>query len=56
MVEWTSFIGSYTEVRIDVDGNKILVDVPPEFTPEVGGTLKVYIPYKDTIMLPLDVN
>ena len=56
MVEWTSFIGPYTEVRIDVDGNKILVDVPPEFTPEVGGTLKVYIPYKDTIMLPLDVN
>ncbi|MCW4014382.1 MAG: ABC transporter ATP-binding protein [Candidatus Bathyarchaeota archaeon] len=56
LVEWTSFIGPYTEVRIDVDGNKILVDVPPEFTPEVGGTLKVYIPYKDTIMLPLDVN
>ncbi len=55
-VEWTSFIGPYTEVRIDVDGHKILVDVPPEFTPEVGGTLKVYIPYKDTIMLPLDVN
>ncbi len=56
MVEWTSFIGPYTEVRIDVDGHKILVDVPPDVNPEVGGTLKVYIPYKDTIMLPLDVN
>lgn len=56
LVEWTSFIGPYTEVRIDVDGHKILVDVPPDVKPEVCGSLKVYIPYKDTIMLPLDVK
>jgi ABC-type Fe3+/spermidine/putrescine transport system ATPase subunit len=55
-VEWTSFIGPYAEVRLDVDGNKILIDVPPDFTPEVGRTFKVYIPYNDTIILPTDVN
>ena len=56
LVEWTSFIGPYIEVRIDVDGLKILVDVPPDVIPEVGGKLKVYIPITDTIMLPSDVN
>ena len=55
-VEWVSFIGPYSEVRLDIDGHKILVDVPPNVTTDVGGTLKVYIPYKNTIMLPHDVN
>ncbi len=53
-VEWASFIGPYTEVRLDVDGNKVLVDVPPGMEAPVGGKLKVYIPYKNTIMLPLE--
>jgi ABC-type Fe3+/spermidine/putrescine transport system ATPase subunit len=56
IVEWSSFIGPYSEVRLDVDGHKILVDVPPDVISEVGGSLKVYIPYKNTIMLPSDVN
>jgi len=54
-VEWVSFIGPYTEVRLDVDGNKVLVDVPPGVDAPVGGRFKVYIPHKNTIMLPLDV-
>jgi len=53
-VEWVSFIGPYTEVRLDVGGDKVLVDVPPGMEAPVGGRLKVYIPYKDTIMLPLE--
>ncbi len=53
-VEWTSFIGPYIEVRLDVDGNKVLVDVPPGMEAPVGGRLKVFIPYKNTIMLPLE--
>ena len=53
-VEWAFFIGPYTEVRLDVDGNKVLVDVPPGVETPVGGRLKVYIPYKNTIMLPLE--
>lgn len=53
-VEWVSFIGPYTEVRLDIDGNKVLVDVPPGAEAPVGGRLKVYIPYRNTIMLPLE--
>ncbi|TRO49985.1 TOBE domain-containing protein, partial [Candidatus Bathyarchaeota archaeon] len=53
-VEWASFIGPYTEVRLDVDGNKVLVDVPPGVDAPVGGRFKVYIPHKNTIMLPLE--
>ena len=53
-VEWVSFIGPYTEVRLDLGGDKVLVDVPPGMEAPVGGRLKVYIPYKDTIMLPLE--
>ncbi len=56
VVEWASFIGLYTEVRVDVDGHKILVDVPPDVTVDVGEKLKVYISYKDTIMLPSGVD
>jgi len=55
-VEWTSFIGPYTEVRLDIDGHKVLVDVPPDVTAEIGGKLKVYIEYKNTIMLPSGVD
>jgi ABC-type Fe3+/spermidine/putrescine transport system ATPase subunit len=53
-VEWVSFIGPYTEVRLDVDGNKVLVDVSPGVDAPVGDRFKVYIPYKNTIMLPLE--
>jgi ABC-type Fe3+/spermidine/putrescine transport system ATPase subunit len=53
-VEWASFIGPYTEVRLDVDGNKVLVDIPPELDAPVGGRFKVYISHKNTIMLPLE--
>jgi len=55
-VEWFSFIGPYTEVRLDVEGYKLLVDVPPDLKTEVGGNLRVYLPVKDTIILPQDVN
>jgi ABC-type Fe3+/spermidine/putrescine transport system ATPase subunit len=51
-VEWSSFIGPYTEVRLDVNGYKILVDVSPDVSAEIGENLKVYIPNKSTIMLP----
>ena len=56
VVEWASFIGPYTEVRLDIDGHKVLVDVPPDVTAEIGGKLKVYIAYKNTIMLPSEVD
>ena len=55
-VEWASFIGPYTEVRLDIDGHKVLVDVPPDVTCDIGRRLKVYIAYKNTIMLPSGVD
>ena len=55
-VEWVSFIGPYNEIRLDIEGHKILVDVPPHVEVEIGQTLRVYICHKDTIMLPMDVK
>lgn len=54
-VEWVSFIGPYNEIRLDIEGHKILVDVPPDVFVDIGQSLRVYIPTKNTIMLPLDV-
>ena len=56
VVEWVSFIGPYNEIRLDIEGHKILVDVPPDVNMDIGQSLRVYIPHRDTIMLPLDVK
>ena len=52
VVEWFSFIGPYTEVRLNVGGHRLLVDVPPDTPLEVGGRLYLYLPVKDTLVLP----
>jgi hypothetical protein len=54
VIEWGAFVGSHTEVRLDVLGHKLLVDVPPDIDCPVGGSLRVYIPHEDTIFLPLE--
>jgi ABC-type Fe3+/spermidine/putrescine transport system ATPase subunit len=54
VIEWGAFVGSHTEVRLDVLSHKLLVDVPSDIDCPVGGTLKVYIPHEDTIFLPLE--
>jgi ABC-type Fe3+/spermidine/putrescine transport system ATPase subunit len=54
VVEWSSFIGPYKEVKLNVKGTTLLVDVPPETEAIVGGSLTVYIPVRRTIVLPLD--
>jgi ABC-type Fe3+/spermidine/putrescine transport system ATPase subunit len=54
VVEWSSFIGPYKEVKLNVGGTTLLVDVPPETEAAVGGTLRVYIPVRRTIVLPWD--
>ncbi|RJS89478.1 ABC transporter ATP-binding protein [Candidatus Bathyarchaeota archaeon] len=54
VVEWTAFVGPYTEVRVSVGGNKILIDVPPDVKVSVGERIRVYIPQEDTIILPLE--
>ncbi len=54
VVEWSSFIGPYREVKLNVGGTTLLVDVPPETETPVGGSLTVYIPVRRTIVLPWD--
>jgi ABC-type Fe3+/spermidine/putrescine transport system ATPase subunit len=52
VVEWSSFIGPYREVKLNVGGTTLLVDVPPETETPVGGNLTVYIPVRRSIVLP----
>jgi ABC-type Fe3+/spermidine/putrescine transport system ATPase subunit len=54
VVEWSSFIGPYREVKLNVGGTTLLVDVPPETETPVGGSFTVYIPVRRTIVLPWD--
>ncbi len=51
-VAWSSFIGPYREVKLDVGGTSLLVDVPPETEAPVEKKLGVYIPIRSTIVLP----
>jgi len=54
VIEWGAFVGSHTEVRMDVKGHKLMIDVPPEIDCSVGMPLNVYISHKETIFLPLE--
>lgn len=52
VIEKLTFVGSYTEVKLKVDGHEILVYVDPEVKLRVRGTLQVSIPYEYTIIVP----
>jgi ABC-type Fe3+/spermidine/putrescine transport system ATPase subunit len=52
-IEWGAFVGSHTEVRMDVKGHKLIVDVPPDEDCAVGRSLRVYVSHDDTIFLPM---
>jgi hypothetical protein len=54
VIEWGAFVGSRTEVRMDVKGHKLIVDVSPDVGCPVGGSLRVYVSHDDTIFLPMD--
>ena len=54
VIEWAAFVGYHTEVRIDVAGHKLMVDVPSDVETPVGENLKVFAPERDTIFLPLE--
>ena len=53
-VEWSSFIGPYKEVKLNIGDYSLLVDVPPDTETSPGSRLKVYIPVKQTIMFPAE--
>ena len=52
--EWAAFVGHHTEVRMDVAGHKLIVDVPSDVETPVGQKLRVYAPQSDTIFLPFE--
>jgi len=52
--EWTAFVGPYKEVKLNVGGMGLLIDIPPETDASAGLKLRVYISQKDTIVLPLE--
>ena len=52
IVEWKSFVGSYNQLRVNVEGRSILVNVDPWFDPPLKSAIKVYIPYTSVIVLP----
>ena len=54
VVEWVAFVGPFKEVKLNVGGRRILVDVPPDVETPVGGKLKVYISHRNTIILTLE--
>jgi ABC-type Fe3+/spermidine/putrescine transport system ATPase subunit len=54
VIEWGAFVGSHTEVRMDVKGHKLTVDVPPDEDCTVGRSLRVYVSHDDTIFLPME--
>jgi ABC-type Fe3+/spermidine/putrescine transport system ATPase subunit len=51
-ISWSSFIGPYREVKLDVGGTSLLVDIPPETEAPVENKLRVFIPIRRTIVLP----
>ncbi|OYT51927.1 MAG: spermidine/putrescine ABC transporter ATP-binding protein [Desulfurococcales archaeon ex4484_217_2] len=53
VVEWISFVGPYSELRIKSNGLKILVNVDPDFQVKIGDKIAAYISYDRTIVFPL---
>lgn len=53
VTEWTAFVGPHMEVRLNVSGKGLLVDLDPNVKTSMGEKLEVYIPRAETIILPL---
>jgi ABC-type Fe3+/spermidine/putrescine transport system ATPase subunit len=51
-VEWGAFVGPYKEIKLNVGGESILVQVPPDAESEVGTRMTLHIPCRRTILLP----
>jgi len=51
-IGWKAFVGPVTEVKLNLDGESLIIDAPPGVETQVGEKLKVYIPVEETIVLP----
>jgi len=56
VVEWLAFVGPYIEVRLNVGGKRLLIDLDPNIKVSVGDKLRVYMVQTDTIILPLKTS
>jgi len=52
LIEWSSFIGAVTEVKILIGDESLLIDAPAGREYVSGESLKVYIPKSKTVVLP----
>jgi ABC-type Fe3+/spermidine/putrescine transport system ATPase subunit len=52
LIEWSSFIGAVTEVKILIGDESLLIDAPAGLEFVSGESLKVYIPKSKTVILP----
>ena len=52
LIEWSSFIGAVTEVKILIGDESLLIDAPAGREYVSGESLKVYIPKAKTVILP----
>ncbi len=53
IIDWVSFTGPYTELRIKIGKTAILANVSSDLVLKRGEKITVYIPYINTIILPL---
>ncbi len=51
VVEWMAFIGGRLETRIGLDGGKVLISLDEEVDISLGGRLRVFIPWRNVIVL-----
>ena len=52
VVEMTMFLGSYKQVRVDVEGDRVLAYVSPDLDVSEGARLRLYVRYEDTLIYP----
>ncbi|MEM2129854.1 MAG: ABC transporter ATP-binding protein [Candidatus Bathyarchaeia archaeon] len=54
IVEWTAFVGSRTDVRINMNERRLLIHAPPDIEVLVGKEVTFYVSQEDTIILPME--
>lgn len=52
-IEWPSFVGPYTQVRINVNGFSLLVNLDPDYEIKTGQEITVGIKESNVIILPI---
>jgi len=54
IVEWASFVGPMTEIRMNLENNRLLINAPSDIQVPIGKRIAVYIRKSDTIILPVE--